>query len=349
VRCISIEHKLGIHGSPTCVMAFGEKDGAIGYLLGEPNTGLSHMFIMMNAARLSVGVQGLAQSERALQQASSWARTRLQGKAPGAKKPGPVAIIEHPDVKRMLLSMRARTEAMRALTYYAALELDRAHREDDAAIRDAALARAELMIPVIKGWCTETAVDVTSIGIQVHGGMGYVEETGAAQFLRDVRIASIYEGTTGIQSNDLVGRKLGRDRGAAMALLIGDLLTELNATRALTPAAKSIRNAAIEALTQLRDATESLLQQHVEKPERALAVSVPYLQLCGLVLGGALAARASAIAEAGMQASPGDAFYAAKLQTGHFYAEQLLPAATGLARIVKSGAGSVADADVALI
>jgi 3-(methylthio)propanoyl-CoA dehydrogenase len=349
LRCISIEHKMGIHASPTCVMAYGEKDGAIGYLLGEPNTGLSHMFIMMNAARLSVGVQGLAQSERALQQATSWARSRLQGKAPGGKKSGPVAIIHHPDVKRMLLSMRARTEAMRALAYFAALELDRGHRAGDQAQREIALARAELLIPIVKGWCTETGVDVASTGIQVHGGMGFVEETGAAQFLRDVRIASIYEGTTGIQSNDLVGRKIGRDRGAAMAALIGDLLTELNSARAVTPSAKAIRNAAIEALTQLRDATESLLQQHADKPERALAVSVPYLQLCGLVLGGALAARASAIAEAALQQSAGDTFYAAKLQTGHFYAEQLLPAALGLARVVKSGAGSVADADVALI
>jgi 3-(methylthio)propanoyl-CoA dehydrogenase len=349
VRCISIEHKLGIHASPTCVMAFGEKEGAIGYLLGEPHTGLSHMFIMMNAARLSVGVQGLAQSERALQQATAWARTRLQGKPPGGKGPGPVAIIEHPDVKRMLLSMRARTEAMRALTYYAALELDCAQRAADPAQRASALARAELMIPIVKGWCTETAVDVTSTGIQVHGGMGFVEETGAAQFLRDVRISSIYEGTTGIQSNDLVGRKVGRDRGAAMTALIGDLLAELNAARALTPAAKSIRNAAIEGLTQLRDATESLLQQYADKPQRALSVSVPYLQLCGLVLGGALAARAAAIAEAALQKGPQDPFYAAKLQTGLFYAEQLLPATLGLARVVKSGAGSVADADSALL
>ncbi len=349
VRCISIEHKLGIHGSPTCVMAFGEKDGAIGYLLGAPNTGLSHMFIMMNAARLSVGVQGLAQSERALQQAVGWARTRLQGKPPGAKGPGPVAIIEHPDVKRMLLSMRARTEAMRALAYYAALELDCARRAGDQQARDAALVRAELLIPIVKGWCTETAVDVASVGIQVHGGMGFIEETGAAQFLRDVRISSIYEGTTGIQSNDLVGRKLGRDRGAAMSALIGDFLTELNAARALTPAAKSIRNAAIEGLTQLRDATESVLQQHADRPERALSVSVPYLQLCGLVLGGALAARAAVLAEAALQKTPQDSFYAAKLQTGQFFAEQLLPATLGLARIVKSGAGSVADADAALI
>ncbi|MEO6185233.1 MAG: acyl-CoA dehydrogenase family protein, partial [Steroidobacteraceae bacterium] len=190
VRCLSIEHKLGIHASPTCVMAFGEKDGAVGYLIGPPHAGLAFMFIMMNAARISVGVQGLAQSERALQGALDWARNRLQGKVAG--KAGPVAIIEHPDVKRMLLSMKARTEAMRALCYFAALELDKAHRGPDEAQRNAALHRAELLIPVVKGWCTETAVDVTSTGVQVHGGMGYVEETGAAQFMRDVRIASIY-------------------------------------------------------------------------------------------------------------------------------------------------------------
>src|SRR6185369_4033640 len=218
LRCLSIEHKLGIHASPTCVMVFGEKEGAVGYLVGAPHTGLAFMFIMMNAARLSVGVQGLAQSERALQQALDWARNRKQGRAAGLASP--VAIIEHPDVKRMLLSMKARTEAMRALCYYAALELDRGHREADEATRAASLARAELLIPVVKGWCTETAMEVTSTGVQVHGGMGFIEETGASQFLRDVRITTIYEGTTGIQSNDLIGRKLGRDRGAAMASLI---------------------------------------------------------------------------------------------------------------------------------
>src|SRR5690606_9813376 len=217
LRCISIEHKMGIHASPTCVMSFGEKDGAIGYLMGPPHAGLSFMFIMMNAARLSVGVQGLAQSERAWQAARECARTRLQGRT--ADNPGPVPIIEHPDVRRMLLSMKSRTEAMRALCAYAALELDRSARLEDEAEREAALRRAELLIPVVKGWCTETAVDVTSTGVQVHGGMGYVEETGAAQPLRDVRIASIYEGTTGIQSNDLINRKLGRDRGAAMQSL----------------------------------------------------------------------------------------------------------------------------------
>jgi hypothetical protein len=328
-------------------MAFGEKDGAVGYLLGPAHAGLSFMFIMMNAARLSVGVQGLAQSERALQRALDWARNRLQGRVAG--KPGTVAIIEHPDVKRMLLSMKARVEAMRALCHFAALELDKGHTLEDAAAREGALHRAELLIPVVKGWCTEAAVEVTSTGVQVHGGMGYVEETGAAQFLRDVRIASIYEGTTGIQSNDLIGRKLGRDRGAAMGSLIQDLLAELNASRALTPEAKSARNAATEALTTLRDATEAVQRMSSENMALAQAVSVPYLKLCGVVVSGALMARAAAVAEAALATNPDDTFYKAKLQTCRFNAEQLLPEALGLARVVKGGAGAVSEALTELI
>jgi 3-(methylthio)propanoyl-CoA dehydrogenase len=348
LRCLSIEHKLGIHASPTCVMSFGEKDGAIGYLLGEPNTGLSHMFIMMNAARLSVGVQGLAQSERALQLALEWARNRLQGRPPRPGVPDPAPIIEHADVKRMLLSMKARTEGMRALAYYAALELDRGHHLPDKAARAAALARAELLIPVVKGWCTETAINVTSLGVQVHGGMGYVEETGAAQFLRDVRIASIYEGTTGIQANDLIGRKLARDRGAAMGALLKELLAELNDARALSPEARAIRNAATEGLTLLRDATEVLLQATGESVEKAQAVAVPYLELVGVVIAGALMARAAALADAALQAAPDDTFYLSKRQTARFFAEQLLPASQGLARVVKAGGASVVDARAAL-
>jgi 3-(methylthio)propanoyl-CoA dehydrogenase len=347
LRCLSIEHKLGIHASPTCVMAFGEKQGALGYLVGPPHSGLAFMFIMMNAARLSVGVQGVAQSERALQQALDWARNRKQGKVAG--RAAPVAIIEHPDVKRMLLSMKARTEAMRALCSFAALELDRGHRDADEATRAAALARAELLTPIVKGWCTETAQDVCSTGVQVHGGMGYIEETGAAQFLRDVRITSIYEGTTGIQSNDLVGRKLGRDRGAAMVSLIQDFLGELNAARALSPDAKAIRNAATEALTTLRDATEAVQRLAGENMGHAQAVSVAYLKLCGVVLGACLMARSAVIAEAALAANPGDAFYAAKLQTCRFYAEQVLPESSSLARVVKSGWASVSEARTELL
>ncbi len=348
LRCLSIEHKLGIHASPTCVMAFGEKQGALGYLLGPPNAGLSFMFIMMNAARLSVGVQGLAQSERALQLALDWARNRMQGRVEGGSEP--VAIIEHPDVRRMLLSMKARTEAMRALCYYAALELDDGHRLPDEGARSAALKRAELLVPILKGWCTEAAIDVCSTGVQVHGGMGYVEETGAAQFLRDVRIASIYEGTTGIQANDLVGRKLARDRGAAMAALITDLLDQLETSRALLPATRATRNAAVEALLVLRDLSEQLVRAQPELPASALAVAVPYLKLCGITIAGALMARAAAVAEAALGAHPPDAaFYESKLQTCRFYAEQVLPEAIGLARIVRSGSASVTEARTELV
>jgi len=348
LRCLSIEHKLGIHASPTCVMAFGEKEGAIGYLLGPPHAGLAFMFLMMNAARLSVGLQGLSQSERALQLALEWARNRRQGKAEG--RPAPVAIIEHPDVRRMLLSMKARSEGMRALCYYVALELDRGHKLPDEPARKAALTRAELLIPVVKGWCTETAVDVCSTGVQVHGGMGYVEETGAAQFLRDVRIASIYEGTTGIQGNDLVGRKLGRDRGEAMASLIQDLLGQVETARTLLPATRAARNAALEALIALRDLTVQLVRVQADAPASAQAVAVPYLKLCGVTIAGALMARAAAVAEAALETNPGDAaFYEAKQQTCRFYAEQVLPEAIGLVRIVKSGAASVTEARTELV
>ena len=227
-------------------------------------------------------------------------------------------------------------------------ELDRAHHDPDEAVRAAALRRGELLIPIVKGWCTESAIEVTSTGIQVHGGMGYVEETGAAQFLRDARITAIYEGTTGIQSNDLIGRKLGRDGGAAMMQLIGDLLSDLQARRGADADVQPTRDAAIEALAQLRDATTGLLQIHAADPARALAVSVPYLQLCGLAIGGALMAKSAAVASRALQGSAEEAsFYQAKLRTARFYADQVLPEALGLARVVQSGAGSVAETDPA--
>jgi len=350
VRCISIEHKLGLHASPTCVMAFGEKDGAVGYLLGAPNSGLAHMFIMMNAARLSVGVQGLAQSERAFQQALDWARSRLQGRAADGTAAGPVAIVNHPDVKRMLLSMKSRVEAMRVLAYTAALSLDAAHREADEAARAAALLRAELLTPVVKGWCTEIAIDVTSTGIQVHGGMGFIEETGASQFLRDVRVASIYEGTTGIQSNDLIGRKLGRDKGAAMTALLDELVADLQEAGTDHADFIAAKAAALEALALLRTATASVLAQQATSPAAAMAVSVPYLMLCGTVISGALLAQGAGVAAKALAGGSGEAaFYEAKLRTARFYADQVLPGAHGLARVVGSGAASVTQADPATL
>ncbi|MEO7775579.1 MAG: acyl-CoA dehydrogenase [Steroidobacteraceae bacterium] len=352
VSCLSIEHKLGIHGSPTCVMSYGEKEGAFGWLAGEVNKGLEYMFVMMNAARIAVGMQGVALSERAFQQAIGWARTRVQGKPPTATDAkGPLTIIHHPDVKRMLLTMKARTEAMRALALYTAFELDKAHANKDEKRRADALARGELLIPVVKAWSTESGVDVASLGIQVHGGMGFIEETGAAQTLRDVRITTIYEGTTGIHANDLIGRKLGRDRGAAMTSLVQDLLLELNNLRAVEPTPRIVKNGAMEGLTLLRDTAESVLQAYQQDPALALAVGVPFLKLCGTVFGGALIAKGAAIAATRVGAATGEdaQFYQAKLQTARFYAEHILPEAYSLARIVKSGAGSVIDADVATL
>jgi 3-(methylsulfanyl)propanoyl-CoA dehydrogenase len=367
VRCVSLEHKLGIHASPTCVMAFGEKQGAIGHLVGEANRGLEYMFIMMNTARLAVGLEGYAVAERAYQQAAEWARTRVQGRPPGAAggasatggsgAPGTAAIVNHPDVRRMLLSMRSSVEAMRALTLYAAHQLDLAGHHRDRAKRAAAQARGDLLIPIAKGWCTELGIEVASTGIQVHGGMGYIEETGAAQLLRDVRITAIYEGTTGIQANDLIGRKLGRDGGTAMKSLIEEMRRDLETLAretagrgASAPAAGSrkraiaaaVARAAIEGVELLGNATRSLLGLLSSDAAGAAAVAVPYLKLCGVTIAGWLMARAAAVA-AGEAEEADRELFAAKLASTRFYAEQVLPRALGLARVVERGSASVTD------
>jgi 3-(methylthio)propanoyl-CoA dehydrogenase len=348
VRCLSIEHKLGIHASPTCVLAFGEKDGAVAYLVGEPGRGLEYMFIMMNNARLSVGSEGYAVGERAFQRAADWARTRVQGKPPVAAPAGPVTIINHPDVKRMLLMMKSQTEASRALTLYTALQFDLAEYEQEPAARAAAQARGELLTPIVKGWCTEIGNEVAAIGVQVHGGMGFIEETGAAQYLRDVRITTIYEGTTGIQSNDLIGRKLARDAGAAMGALLAEMGRELEGLAATEELVDGTCRAALEAVGLLRNATETLLKSLAMRPEAAMAVSVPYLKLCGYVIGGWLMAKSAAVAEDKLGGSEHE-FYDAKVHTTAFYAAQVLPTALALARVVEAGAASVDGTDAALI
>ncbi|HEY8510227.1 MAG TPA: acyl-CoA dehydrogenase [Steroidobacteraceae bacterium] len=342
VRCVSIEHKLGIHASPTCVMAYGEKEGAIAYLVGEPNRGLEYMFIMMNAARLSVGVEGYAVAERAFQQALEWARNRVQGKPPVAAPSGPATIIHHPDVKRMLLTMKSGVQAARALALYEAFLLDVAEHHTDENVRKTSQARAELLTPIVKGWCTELGNELAGTGVQVHGGMGFIEETGAAQYVRDVRITTIYEGTTGIQANDLIGRKIGRDRGAVMKAFIAEMREEL--ARGEDPISK----AALEGVEHLDNATQSLLEALASSPDRAQAVAVPYLKLCGYVMGGWLMARSAAIATTQLQGPKRD-FYAAKVATARFYAHQMLPNALALARVVTSGSASVAETDAALI
>jgi acyl-CoA dehydrogenase len=348
VRCLSIEHKLGIHASPTCVLAFGEREGAVGELVGEPGRGLEYMFIMMNSARLSVASEGYAVGERAFQRAAQWARTRVQGKPPVAASAGPAPIIHHPDVKRMLLTMKSQTEASRALTLYNAFQFDLAEYSADAKLRSAAEARGELLTPIVKGWCTELGNEVSAIGVQVHGGMGFIEETGAAQYMRDVRITTIYEGTTGIQSNDLIGRKLGRDRGAAMNALLADAARELESLATREAAVETTRKAALEAVGLLQGATQSLLQTLAARPDAGMAVSVPYLKLCGYVLGGWLLAKSAALAAARLEGSERE-FYAAKIRTAAFYAAQVLPGAAALARVVSSGGASVVETDAALI
>ncbi len=344
VRCMSIEHKLGIHASPTCVLQFGQDRGATAYLVGKPNRGLEHMFIMMNTARLGVGVQSYAVGDRAFQHAAEYARTRLQGKPAGAADGERLPIIHHPDVRRMLLTMKSCTEASRAVAFYAGQQLDLAAHHPDAAARAAAQARADLLIPIVKAWNTETANEVAAIGMQVHGGMGFVEETGAAQYVRDVRITTIYEGTTGIQANDLIGRKIGRDRGAALGALIADMRRELEALEPRGDMPGETRDAALQAVVLLESASRALVSNIAAAPARALAVSVPYLKLCGLVTGGWLLARSAAIAAAGRGAAGKD-FYQSKIRTARFYAKQVLPQAIGLAKVVEEGAASVLEAE----
>jgi len=344
VRCVSIEHKLGIHASPTCVMQYGHDRGAIGYRVGEPNRGLEYMFVMMNTARLAVGVQSYAVGERAFQQAAEYARTRVQGKPVGASEADRLPITHHPDVRRMLLTMKSCTEASRALSFYAGQQLDLAAYHTDGAVRAAAQARGDLLIPIVKAWCTETANEIAAIGVQVHGGMGFIEETGAAQYVRDVRITTIYEGTTGIQSNDLLGRKIGRDRGAAIGALIADMRRELQGLEPGGDAPRETRDAALQGVGLLESATRSLVGNMAAAPERALAVAVPYLRLCGLVISGWLLAKSAAIAAAGRGAAGKD-FYQSKIRTAYFYARQVLPQAIGLAKIVEEGAASVVETE----
>jgi alkylation response protein AidB-like acyl-CoA dehydrogenase len=361
VNCASIEHKLGIHASPTCVMMYGENEGALGLLVGEPNRGLEYMFVMMNAARLSVGLEGYAQGERAFQQAVEWARTRVQGKPPvplarisGSASMGtsssPAPIIGHPDVKRMLLGMKSTVEACRALALYAAHQLDIGAAHPDEAVRAAHQLRGDLLIPIIKGFCTECGIEIASVGIQVHGGMGYIEETGAAQTFRDARITSIYEGTTGIQSNDLIGRKFGRDRGAALMAFIDEMETSLTALAPLHASALHARSAAQDALDRLRKTSESMLKSLATAPDRAMAVSVPFLRFCGLTIGGWLMARGADVAAQRLVEGASDReFFEAKLATANFYSSQVLPQVLMLEHICTQGSDAVSGTDVSLI
>jgi alkylation response protein AidB-like acyl-CoA dehydrogenase len=345
VYCVSIEHKLGIHASPTAVLAFGDNVGAIGYLVGEENRGLEYMFIMMNMARFSVGVQGVAISERAYQHALSYARERIQGAELGVRGGEKAPIIRHPDVRRMLMSMKAYVEAMRSLAYFTAACLDKANNHPDAAERARHQAFADLMIPVVKGWSTEMSIGVASTGIQIQGGMGYVEETGAAQHLRDARITTIYEGTTGIQANDLIGRKIARDKGAtAQAVIAMMRTTEGQLAEAPGTDISAIRAAFSDGVKALNEATDWIVATYSNDVKAASAGAVPFLHLFGVVAGGWQMARAALTAQAKLAAGNGEApFYEAKIATARFYADHILSQALGLRiAIVKGAAGVLA-------
>jgi len=337
--CASIEHKLGIHASPTAVMVF---EKAVGYLVGEENKGLSYMFIMMNAARFAVGLEGVSIAERAFQRALAYAKDRVQGRelVQGTKA---VPIIRHPDVRRMLMLMKSQTEAARALAYVVAASTDFAHMAPDKEERKRHLAFVDLMIPVVKGWSTETGIDVASLGVQVHGGMGFIEETGAAQHLRDARITTIYEGTTGIQANDLVGRKIAREGGvtikgwlAALKSFDQELAKSGNAD---IQALRKHLSAGVEAVS---GSVDFILENAAKDPNAAFAGAVPFLKLMGIVAGGWQMARAALISEKKLSSKDGDhAFYAAKISTARFFGDHLLSQAPGLAATVTSGAAAV--------
>ena len=330
VHCVSIEHKLGIKASPTAVLQFGDHGGAVGYLIGEENRGLEYMFIMMNAARFAVGMQGIAIADRAYQKAVRFAHDRAQSRDL-AGSAGPVAIIHHPDVKRMLLTMRAHVEGARALAYVAAAASDAAHHAQDESIRTHNPALYEYLVPVVKGFSTEMSIDMASLGVQVHGGMGYIEETGAAQYLRDARILTIYEGTTAIQANDLVGRKTLRDKGAVAKSLCDQIaITEQD----LAAHDNDDCNAMLDALRQGRLALEKTIDFLVAngkiEPKAVYAGAVNYLKLAGVVLCGWQMARALMVAQDKMDSDP--AFFTAKVVTARFYAESVLTQASGLAQ-----------------
>ena len=339
VQCASIEHKLGIHASPTAVLVY---ENAVGYLVGEENRGLEYMFIMMNLARFAVGMEGLAISERAYQQALAFAKERVQSRdvAGGGKA---VTIIHHPDVRRMLMSMKSQTEAMRALAYVVAAAVDKSLRHPDKEERTRSQAFVDLMIPIVKGWFTETGIDVASTGIQVHGGMGFIEETGAAQHLRDARITTIYEGTTGIQANDLIGRKVAREGGATAKEVIAVMrAVEAELGKAAGEDMAATREAFSAALTAAEECVSWMVITYGNDIKAAHAGAVPFLKLMGIVCGGWQMARAALVARQRLSEGKGNkSFYEAKIKTARFYADHVLTQAPGLRNAIVHGAAGV--------
>jgi len=342
VECVSIEHKLGIKASPTAVLQFGDHGGATGYLVGEENRGLEYMFIMMNSARYAVGVQGIAVSERAYQKAVQYARERVQSRPVDGSIKASAAIIHHPDVRRMLMTMRATTEGCRALAIVAAAAYDAAHHHPEAETRAQNTAIYEFLVPLVKGYSTESSIEVTSLGVQVHGGMGYIEETGAAQYFRDARILTIYEGTTAIQANDLVGRKTVRDGGQTARTIAAQIAqTEAALQASGTPAALAVAQALQVARQAFNEVVDFILAQAKSQPNAVYAGSVPYLMLAGNLVAGWQLARSLLVAQELLAQGQDQAFMRAKIATAQFYAEHILVKASSLRDSIVRGAASV--------
>ncbi|MFO1153883.1 MAG: acyl-CoA dehydrogenase [Rhodospirillales bacterium] len=346
VSCVSIEHKLGIHGSPTAVLSFGDHGGAVGYLVGEENRGLEYMFVMMNLERLVVGIQGLGISERAYQQAVAYARERVQGQPIGIKGER-APILYHPGIRRKLMAMRAEIEAMRALIYAAARASDIYYRHPDADERARNKARLDLLTPVVKGWCTERSVDLTSIGVQIHGGMGYIEETGASQHFRDARITPIYEGTTAIQANDLVGRKIIRDDAKSVRTLLQEMRALDGALASNTDdAAPVLRAALTSGIDDAGKVVDWLLDAARRDPRLPMAAANSVLHLMGTLVGGYEMARTALAAGRRLAAGDGDPdFLAAKLTTARYYAQHVMPRISALGRAIIDGSETVLALD----
>ena len=342
VRCVSIEHKLGIHGSPTAVLAYGDKEGAIGYLFGQENHGLEYMFTMMNCARLEVGIEGIGLAERAYQRALTFAKERVQGKDVSVRGGERVAIIQHPDVRRMLMSMRAQTQAMRAIAVLASSSLDISDRHPDRNERLKHQSLVDFVTPIVKGWSTEQALEVTSLGVQVHGGMGFIEETGAAQHFRDARITTIYEGTTGIQANDLMGRKVAAENGMTAKALIAEMRAfDAHLARVTHPAIAAIRGALAEGVGALAASTDWVLETYGPDVRSAVSGAVPYLKLWGTVLGGYQLAKSALIAKQQLDAGSLESdFYRGKIATARFFAEHHLPLSQAYRQAIVTGAAS---------
>jgi hypothetical protein len=342
VHCVSIEHKLGIKASPTAVLQFGDHGGAVGYLVGQENRGLEYMFIMMNAARYAVGVQGIAIAERAYQQAAAYAKERIQSRPVDGSMNRSAPIIHHPDVRRMLMTMRALTEGCRAMATVAAAAYDGAHHHPDAEVRKQNQAFYEFLVPLVKGYSTEMSLEATSLGVQVHGGMGFIEETGAAQHYRDSRILPIYEGTTAIQANDLVGRKTARDGGATARAIAAQVeATEGELAKRSSPAAKSVLKRLSAARKAFAEAVDFIAGSSKSSPNAAFAGSVPYLMLAGNLVAGWQLARSLLVAEDLAAKGEDKAFMEAKVATARFYAEHILARASAQRDAIVEGAESV--------